>query len=45
MNIEQLLALCAAVIRSADNEGCTGDLTVVSKRALDKLEAYIRKHA
>jgi len=34
-----LLALVDAVTGSADNTGCSDDLTVVSSAALEKLEA------
>lgn len=31
------------VINSADNTGCTGDLTVASKKAIDNLSKHINK--
>ena len=42
--LERLLELAEAVIASADNEGCTGDLTVISKEALDTMEDFIVNH-
>jgi hypothetical protein len=39
--LEELLKLCEALIESADNTGCTDDLTVVSADALNLLENWI----
>jgi hypothetical protein len=43
--VQHILDAATAVIRSADDTGCTDDLTVVSKRAVEELEKAIHNPA
>ena len=39
--LERLIELAETVINSADDTGCDGDLTVVSKESVDQLHDFI----
>jgi len=43
-NYQELINLAEKVIQSSDSTGCTEDLTVVSKEALNQLEDWIVNH-
>jgi hypothetical protein len=40
-DVLELIRLCGVLESSADNTGCTDDLTVVSKEALDMVTDWI----
>jgi hypothetical protein len=40
---ERLLALIDDVLDSADNEGCTPDLTVIDADALNRLRVFVEE--
>ena len=42
--LNTLIRLAQDVIDSADNTGCTDDLTVVSQDAITALEDFLRDH-